>query len=100
MGTGPHGIFTFPKRGDGPHQKRPIVIITSNAEKELPDAFLRRCIFHYIAFPDPDMMRQIIHAHDPNLEETLVNAAIKAFYDLRKLSGLSRNPVPRNFLTG
>ena len=85
--------FYIPETGETVRtKKRPIVIITSNAEKELPDAFLRRCIFHYIAFPDPDMMRQIIHAHDPNLEETLVNAAIKAFYDLRKLSGLSKKP--------
>lgn len=85
--------FYIPETGETVRtKKRPIVIITSNAEKELPDAFLRRCIFHYIAFSDPDMMRQIIHAHDPNLEETLVNAAIKAFYDLRKLSGLSKKP--------
>lgn len=85
--------FYIPETGETVRtKKRPIVIITSNAEKELPDAFLRRCIFHYIAFPDPDMMRQIIHAHDSNLEETLVNAAIKAFYDLRKLSGLSKKP--------
>lgn len=85
--------FYIPETGETVRtKKRPIVIITSNAEKELPDAFLRRCIFHYIAFPDPDMMCQIIHAHDPNLEETLVNAAIKAFYDLRKLSGLSKKP--------
>ena len=59
--------FYIPETGETVRtKKRPIVIITSNAEKELPDAFLRRCIFHYIAFPDPDMMRQIIHAHAPN----------------------------------
>ena len=59
--------FYIPETGETVRtKKRPIVIITSNAEKELPDAFLRRCIFHYIAFPDPDKMRQIIHAHDPN----------------------------------
>ena len=85
--------FYIPETGETVRtKKRPIVIITSNAEKELPDAFLRRCIFHYIAFPDPDMMRQIIHAHVPNLEETLLNAAIKAVYDLRKVSGLSKKP--------
>ena len=85
--------FHIPETGETVRaKKRPVVIITSNAEKELPDAFLRRCIFHYIAFPEPAMMRQIIHAHDPNLEESLVNAAIKAFYDLRKLSGLSKKP--------
>jgi MoxR-like ATPase len=84
--------FYIPETGETIRaQNRPIVIITSNAEKELPDAFLRRCIFHYIAFPDPDMMRRIVKAHYPNLEEELVAAAVKAFYHLRDLD-LSKKP--------
>ena len=84
--------FHIPETGETIRaRQRPIVIITSNAEKELPDAFLRRCIFHYIAFPDPDMMRRIVKAHYPDLEETLVAAAVRAFYGLRKLD-LSKKP--------
>lgn len=78
--------------------ERPIVIITSNAEKELPDAFLRRCIFHYIAFPDADMMRQIVTAHYPELEEKLVTNALEKFYELRKLPGMSKKPGTSEFL--
>lgn len=63
---------------------RPIVIITSNAEKELPDAFLRRCIFHYIAFPNPEMMEKIVCAHYPNLEKNLLKQALEQFYRLRE----------------
>ena len=84
--------FHIPETGETIRaRQRPIVIITSNAEKELPDAFLRRCIFHYIAFPDPDMMRRIVKAHYPDLEATLVAAAVRAFYGLRKLD-LSKKP--------
>ncbi|MEA5041463.1 AAA family ATPase [Oscillibacter ruminantium] len=64
-------------------RNRPIVIITSNAEKELPDAFLRRCIFHYIAFPNADMMEQIVRAHYPQLDQTLLTQALEQFYRLR-----------------
>ena len=71
---------------------RPIVIITSNAEKELPDAFLRRCIFHYIAFPDAPMMERIIKAHYPGLEETLIGGVLDAFYRIRELKGLQKKP--------
>lgn len=73
--------------------QRPIVIITSNAEKELPDAFLRRCIFHYIAFPDPDTMREIIDVHFDDLEDKLVDAAIEAFYWLRELRDIQKKPA-------
>ena len=73
--------FYIPETGETVQAiQRPIVIITSNAEKELPDAFLRRCIFHYIAFPDPDMMEQIVKAHYPDLEEKLVKYALDVFY--------------------
>jgi MoxR-like ATPase len=71
---------------------RPIVIITSNAEKELPDAFLRRCVFHYIAFPDRDRMRKIVDVHLPNLQANLVEAAFQRFYGLRRLDGIRKKP--------
>ncbi len=72
---------------------RPVVIITSNAEKELPDAFLRRCVFHYIAFPDRDLMAEIVSVHFPHLERDLMDAAITRFYDLRALDGLRKRPT-------
>ena len=71
---------------------RPIVIITSNAEKELPDAFLRRCIFHYIAFPDACMMERIIKAHYPDLEQKLIDGVLEAFYKIRDIRGLQKKP--------
>jgi MoxR-like ATPase len=79
-------------------RQKPLVIITSNAEKELPDAFLRRCIFHYIAFPDPAAMEQIVHAKFPHLEDDLVQSALDAFYQLRKISGLSKKPSTAELL--
>lgn len=77
---------------------RPIVIITSNAEKELPDAFLRRCIFHYIAFPDKDMMTQIVHAHFENLEEHLLEQALKTFYWIRSIRDVRKKPSTSEFI--
>ncbi len=71
---------------------RPIVIITSNAEKELPDAFLRRCVFHYIEFPDAGAMRDIVHVHYPDLEDGLLERAVEAFYWLRDVQGLQKKP--------
>lgn len=71
---------------------RPLVFITSNNEKELPDAFLRRCFFHYIKFPDADTMRQIVNVHFPRLQGELLNAAMKVFYDVRNLPGLKKKP--------
>ncbi len=71
---------------------RPIVIITSNAEKELPDAFLRRCIFHYIDFPDKELMAQIVKVHYPNVEENLLNAAMETFYDIRNIHDIRKKP--------
>lgn len=73
-------------------QHRPITIITSNAEKELPDAFLRRCVFHYIAFPDKERMRKIVEVHLPGLPEKLIEAAFTKFYALRKTEGLRKRP--------
>jgi MoxR-like ATPase len=71
---------------------RPIVIITSNAEKELPDAFLRRCIFHYIAFPDPAQMEKIVRVHFDKLDETLLSQAMEAFYFLRSIDAIEKKP--------
>ncbi|NBV01908.1 MAG: MoxR family ATPase [Burkholderiaceae bacterium] len=71
---------------------RPLVIITSNNEKELPDAFLRRCFFHYIAFPNAETMRNIVAVHHPNLQADLLAAALKSFYQIRALPGLKKKP--------
>jgi len=72
---------------------RPVVIITSNAEKELPDAFLRRCVFHYIAFPGPEQMAEIVRVHHPDLDDALIGAAMEAFYVLRSFDGLQKRPT-------
>ena len=72
--------------------QRPIVIITSNNEKELPDAFLRRCFFHFIKFPDPDTMQKIVDVHFPNLKGRLVSEALRIFYDMREVPGLKKKP--------
>ena len=79
-------------------KKRPIVIITSNAEKELPDAFLRRCIFHYIEFPSMDKMEEIIRVHFHNIDEKLCQNAMKAFYKLRSVSDIQKKPSTSELL--
>ncbi|MGE3931247.1 MAG: AAA family ATPase [Hyphomonadaceae bacterium] len=79
-------------------QVRPIVFITSNNEKELPDAFLRRCFFHYIRFPDEETMRAIVDAHFPDVKTRLVNEALKIFYDMRKVPGLKKKPSTSELL--
>ena len=71
---------------------RPVVIITSNAEKELPDAFLRRCIFHYIDFPDEELMREIVRVHYPDVEEHLLKNAMDVFYDIRSMKDIRKKP--------
>jgi MoxR-like ATPase len=73
-------------------RQRPIVIITSNNEKELPDAFLRRCFFHYIRFPDPDTMKQIVEVHFPGIKKDLLSTALTQFYELREQPGLKKKP--------
>ena len=73
-------------------KQRPVIIITSNNEKELPDAFLRRCFFHYIEFPDEATMRQIIAVHFPQIRETLVSEALQIFFKLRNVAGLKKPP--------
>src|SRR5256712_2903152 len=77
---------------------RPAVFITSNNEKELPDAFLRRCFFHYIKFPDADTMKAIVDVHFPGLKKELLGAALKNFYDVRNLPGLKKKPSTSELL--
>ena len=77
---------------------RPIVIITSNNEKELPDAFLRRCFFHYIRFPDADTMREIVDVHHPKLKKHLLERALQVFFDLREVPGLKKKPLTSELL--
>ena len=73
-------------------KNRPVVIITSNNEKELPDAFLRRCFFHYISFPNQDTMRQIVKVHFPDIKEQLLTTALTQFYEVREQQGLKKKP--------
>lgn len=73
-------------------KQRPVVIITSNNEKELPDAFLRRCFFHYIRFPEPDVMREIVAVHFPQIKERLLTTALTQFYEIRDTRGLKKKP--------
>ena len=77
---------------------RPLVFITSNNEKELPDAFLRRCFFHYIKFPDAETMKAIVDVHFPGLKKELLSAAMKTFYDVRNLPGLKKKPSTSELL--
>ena len=77
---------------------RPIVIITSNNEKELPDAFLRRCFFHYIRFPESETMNEIVEVHYPGIKQKLVNEALRIFYDMRKVPGLKKKPSTSELL--
>ncbi|MDO8297614.1 MAG: MoxR family ATPase [Caulobacter sp.] len=77
---------------------RPIIIITSNNEKELPDAFLRRCFFHYIRFPEAEVMQEIVDVHFPGIKEKLVAEAMRIFYDMRKVPGLKKKPSTSELL--
>jgi len=79
-------------------KKRPIIVITSNNEKELPDAFLRRCFFHYIKFPDQKTMEQIVDVHYPGLKKTLLKEALAAFYKIRDVPGLKKKPSTSELL--
>ena len=71
---------------------RPVVIITSNNEKELPDAFLRRCFFHYISFPEPEILRKIIDVHHPKLKSQVLETALSQFFEIRDTPGLKKKP--------
>jgi len=91
--------FTIPETGETiKAEERPIVIITSNAEKELPDAFLRRCVFHYISFPDGDNLEDIVRVHYPNLDEELLRACLLKFYHLRELPEVRKKPSTSELL--
>ncbi len=79
-------------------RQRPIVVITSNNEKELPDAFLRRCFFHYIRFPDRDTMRRIVDVHYPGIQKRLVAEALTVFFEMREVPGLKKKPSTSEFL--
>ena len=78
--------------------QRPVVMITSNNEKELPDAFLRRCFFHYIRFPDREIMTQIVDVHFPDLQRNLLREALNIFYDIRDVPGLKKKPSTSELL--
>jgi MoxR-like ATPase len=85
--------FVVQETGDEVQAKhRPIVIITSNNEKELPDAFLRRCVFHFIEFPEVELMKRIVRVHHPQIDQALIDQAVVAFYELRALPRLRKRP--------
>jgi MoxR-like ATPase len=85
--------FVIPETGDEVvATQRPVVIITSNNEKELPDAFLRRCVFHFIDFPDPELMKRIVRVHHPGVDGSLVDQAVVAFYELRTVPRIRKRP--------
>ena len=77
---------------------RPVIIITSNAKKDLSDPFLGRCNFHHIAFPEPDMMRKIVHVHFTEIDKELLDSAIKTFYRLREIRGIEKKPATRELI--
>ena len=77
---------------------RPVIIITSNNEKELPDAFLRRCFFHYISFPDAETMAQIVEVHYPGIKKTLLKNALETFFGMREVPGLKKKPSTSELL--
>ena len=91
-------FFVYETRQTVKARQRPIVIITSNNEKELPDAFLRRCFFHYIRFPDPETMGAIVEVHYPDIQKRLVKAALTAFYEIREVPGLKKKPTTSELL--
>ena len=91
-------FYVYETRSQVKARQRPIVIITSNNEKELPDAFLRRCFFHYITFPDKETMAEIIEVHYPDIQNMLVREALKLFYDIREVPGLKKRPSTSELL--
>jgi MoxR-like ATPase len=91
-------FFVYETRQTIKAAQRPVMIITSNNEKELPDAFLRRCFFHYIQFPGEQEMRQIVDVHFPNIKKDLLNEALQSFFDLRDVPGLKKKPSTSELL--
>ena len=91
-------IFVYETGETVKAKARPIVIITSNNEKELPDAFLRRCFFHYIRFPDPETMQEIVDVHFPDIKKELVKESMEAFFNMREVPGLKKKPSTSELL--
>ena len=91
-------FYVYETRETVAAKQRPIVVITSNNEKELPDAFLRRCFFHYIRFPDNETMRAIIEVHFPGIKQRLVAEALKLFYEIRDVPGMKKKPSTSELL--
>ena len=91
-------FFVYETRQTVRARHRPIIVITSNNEKELPDAFLRRCFFHYIRFPDKETMERIVRVHYPTLKKDLLAASMEAFFDLREVPGLKKKPSTSELL--
>ena len=91
-------FFVYETREQVRARHRPIVIITSNNEKELPDAFLRRCFFHYIRFPDAETMERIVEVHHPGLKKSLLHEALSAFFEIRDVPGLKKKPSTSELL--
>ena len=91
-------FFVYETRQTIKAKQRPIIVITSNNEKELPDAFLRRCFFHYIKFPDRETMQQIVDVHYPGISHLLLHEALTSFFELRELPGLKKRPSTSEFL--
>ena len=91
-------FYVYETRQQVRARQRPIILITSNNEKELPDAFLRRCFFHYIRFPDADTLRQIVQVHYPDLREQLIGEALEVFLAVRELPGLKKKPSTSELL--
>ena len=91
-------FFVYETRETVAAKQRPVVIITSNNEKELPDAFLRRCFFHYIRFPDRETMEMIVHAHYPDIRRDMLREALNVFFDIREVDGLKKKPATSELL--
>ena len=91
-------FYVYETRETVKTKHRPIILITSNNEKELPDAFLRRCFFHYIRFPDREVMQKIVDVHYPNLKKNLIKEAMEVFFGLRELPGLKKKPSTSELL--
>jgi len=91
-------FFVYETRETVTAKHRPVVVITSNNEKELPDAFLRRCFFHYIRFPDRDTMARIVEVHYPGLQKNLLRDALTVFYEVRDVPGLKKKPSTSELL--
>src|SRR4051795_3622584 len=91
-------FFVYETKETVKAKHRPVVIVTSNNEKELPDAFLRRCFFHYIRFPDKEVMERIVEAHYPGIKQTLLREAMALFYEIREVPGLKKKPATSELL--